>query len=171
MHAMQAKVLRSCLDRSSATMLSFKDASFYRGKLRSLSQTIAMAKLKLVQGQAGKGAEASLSKFINSSYQLFFALFFSFNNKKHKNLLKPLFYSVLANLKKENFQKFNLKQRNLKNPIFAPIFRKRLFLENWQITGHKKTHKMITEGEIARNPYFYSAKTNLVQIITLAWPR
>ena len=69
-------------------------------------------------------------KFINSSYHIYFAFFFSINNKKHKNLLKPLCYSVLANLKKENFQKFNLKLRNLENPIFAPFFRKRLFLEN-----------------------------------------
>ena len=33
------------------------------------------------------------------------------------------------------------KQRNLNNPIFSPFFRKRLFLENWQITGHKKNTK------------------------------
>ena len=39
-------------------------------------------------------------KFRNSSYH-----FFSFKNKQHKNLLKPLFYSVLANLKKRIFQK------------------------------------------------------------------
>ena len=74
---------------------------------------------------------------------IFFAFFFSFNNKNTKICWNPYFYSVLANLKKENFQKFNLKQRNLKNPIFAPFFRKkkkkkRLFLENWQITRHKK---------------------------------
>ena len=36
MHAMQATVLRSCLDRSSATMLSFRDASFSEGKLQRL---------------------------------------------------------------------------------------------------------------------------------------
>ena len=30
-------------------------------------------------------------KFINSSYHFFWAIFFSFKNKKHKNLLKPLF--------------------------------------------------------------------------------
>ena len=33
----------------------------------------------------------------------------------------------------------NLKHRNLKNTIFAPFFEKRLFLENWQTTGHKTT--------------------------------
>ena len=30
-------------------------------------------------------------KFINSSYHCFWPIFFSFKNKKHKNLLKPLF--------------------------------------------------------------------------------
>ena len=81
-------------------------------------------------------------KFINSSYHFYSCLFFSFKNKKHKNLLKPLFlYSVLANLKKENFPKINLKHRNLKNPIFAPIFWKRPCLDNCQIIGHKKNTK------------------------------
>ena len=51
-----------------------------------------------------------------------FCLFLLFEQQKHKNLLKPLFYSVLANLKKDNFQKMNLKQRNLKNPILHPFF-------------------------------------------------
>ena len=57
---------------------------------------------------------------------IFFLPFFLFQ-KKHKNLLKPLFYSVLANLKKEKFRKINLKHRNLKNPIFAPFFEKGYF--------------------------------------------
>ena len=35
---------------------------------------------------------------------IFFAFFFSFNNKKHKNVLKPYFHSVLANLKKRIFK-------------------------------------------------------------------
>ena len=61
-------------------------------------------------------------KFIHSSYHIFFAFFFSFNNKNTKICWNPYFYSVLANLKKENFQKFNLKQRSLENPIFAPVF-------------------------------------------------
>ena len=30
-------------------------------------------------------------KFINFSYHFFLPIFFSFKNKKHKNLLKPLF--------------------------------------------------------------------------------
>ena len=79
-------------------------------------------------------------KFINSSYHLFSCLFFSFKNKNTKICWNPYFYSVLANLKKENFPKSNLKHRNLKNPIFAPIFWKRLFLDNCQIIGHKKKH-------------------------------
>ena len=102
----------------------------------------------------------------------FFAIFFSFNNKNTTNCWTPYCYSVLANLKKDNFQNLNLKHWKLKNPIFAPFFRKRLFLENCKIIGHKKKHKMITEQKkIAWNPYFYSVKTNLAHIITLAWPR
>ena len=38
-----------------------------------------------------------------------------------------IFYSVLSKLKKENFEKLNLKQRNLKNPVFAPFFEKGYF--------------------------------------------
>ena len=34
-----------------------------------------------------------------------------------------------------------LKHKNLKNPIFAPFFEKKKFLENWQIIGHKKHTK------------------------------
>ena len=79
----------------------------------------------------------------NSSYH-FLALFFSCNNKTQKSCWNPYFCSVLANLKKENFQNKNLKQRNSKNPILAPFFWKRLFLENWQIIGHKKKLIMIT---------------------------
>ena len=63
----------------------------------------------------------------------FFLAFFFFKIKKHKNLLKPLFYSVLANLKKDNFPNINLKHRNLKNPIFAPIFEKGYFQTKIQI--------------------------------------
>ena len=80
-------------------------------------------------------------KFINSSYH-FFLPFSSLSTTKNTKICRNhYFYCVLANLKKDTFPKFNLKQRNLKNPIFAPFFRKRLFLENWQITGHKKNTK------------------------------
>ena len=81
------------------------------------------------------------TKFINSSYHFFcFSLFFSFNNKKTQKSAETPIFIVFQQPKKENFQTFNLKQRNLKNPIFAPFFqKKKLFLENWQITGHKKT--------------------------------
>ena len=72
---------------------------------------------------------------------LFFLAFFSFSKTKNTRICwNPYFYSVLANLKKENFPKINLKHRNLKNPIFAPIFWKRLFLDNCQIIGHKRKH-------------------------------
>ena len=37
----------------------------------------------------------------------FLPIFFSFNNKRHKNELKPYFYSVLANLQTDNFQNVN----------------------------------------------------------------
>ena len=40
----------------------------------------------------------------NSSYHFFLPIFFSFNNKKHKNCWNPYFYSVLANLKKRIFK-------------------------------------------------------------------
>ena len=71
----------------------------------------------------------------------FFLPFFSFSKTKNTKICwNPYFYSVLANLKKENFPKINLKHRKLKNPIFAPIFWKRLFLDNCQIIGHKKKH-------------------------------
>ena len=76
-------------------------------------------------------------QIINSSYH-FFLPFFSLSKTKNTIICwNPYFYSVLANPKKDNFPKINLKHRNLKNPIFAPIFWKRLFLDNCQIIGHK----------------------------------
>ena len=121
--------------------------------------------------------------FINSSYHLFLPVFFSPNNRKHKKCWNPYFYSVLAP-KKENFQILYLKHWKLKNPMFAPFFWKRLFLENCQIIGHKKKNKMITEcaNQISWNHYFYRLKNklgpdnniknpNLDQIITLKNPK
>ena len=90
-------------------------------------------------------------------FQLSFvwALFFSVNNKKHNNLLKPLLYSVLANLKNIIFQKRNLKQRNLKKKkrflhsfFEKKLKKKRFFFGNLQKIGHKK-HIMITAHKIA----------------------
>ena len=102
------------------------------------------------------------AKFINSSYH-FFCLFSSLSTTQNtNNCWNPYFYSVLANLKKENFQNLNLKHWKLKNPIFAPFFWKRLFLENCQKIGDKKKkHKMITEcaKQISWNHYFYRLKT------------
>ena len=73
---------------------------------------------------------------------IFFLPFFLFQKQKNTKICwNPYFYSVLANLKKENVPKINLKHRNLKNPIFAPIFWKRLFLDNCQKIGHKKNTK------------------------------
>ena len=52
----------------------------------------------------------------------FLSFFFLFQQQKHKNALKPLFYSVLAKPKKRDFSKIISKHRKLKNPIFAPFF-------------------------------------------------
>ena len=93
----------------------------------------------------------------------FFAYFFSFNNTKPPNCWNPYFYSVLANLKKENFQKNNLKHWKLKKPIFAPLFWKKAIFRklknNWT---PKKTQNDSWAPKIAWNPYFYSAK--------MTWP-
>ena len=100
-------------------------------------------------------------KFINFSYH-FFCLFSSLSKTKNTKICwNPYFYSVFANLKNENFQNLNLKHWNLKNPIFAPFFWKRLFLENCRIIGDKKKHKMITEcaKQISWNHDFYRLKT------------
>ena len=51
-----------------------------------------------------------------------FVPLFSFNNKKHKSALKPIFYSVLAKSKQDIFQKVVSKHRKLKNLTFAPFF-------------------------------------------------
>ena len=67
---------------------------------------------------------------------IFFAFFFSFNNKT-QNLAETLFDSVWTNRKIQNL---NLKHRtSKKKTIFAPFFWKRLSLENCQIIGHQKT--------------------------------
>ena len=102
----------------------------------------------------------------------FFLLFSSLTTTKNTKISwNPYFYSVLAHLKKENFQNWNLKHRKLKNPNFAPFFWKRLFLENWLIIGNKKTHNDNWAQKIAWNPYFYSAKMTLAKILTLTWPK
>ena len=58
---------------------------------------------------------------------IFFCLFSSLSTTKTQKMLKPLFHSVLANLKKENFQTFKLKTLKIENPIFAPFFEKGYF--------------------------------------------
>ena len=113
-------------------------------KNRGFSKGSFGKKTVMRHGTAIFGQKNQIQKF---QLSFVFAFFFSFNNKKHNNLLKPLFLQCFSRPKKENFQKMNLKQRNSKNPIFAPFFRKRLFLGNWQKTGHKKKHKMITEHQ------------------------
>ena len=77
----------------------------------------------------------------------FFCLFSSLSTTKNpNNCWNPYFYSVLANLTKENFQKITLNTENWKKQI-APLLWKMPFLENWKITGHQKQHKMITEHQ------------------------
>ena len=104
---------------------------------------------------------------------IFLGSFLLCQQQKHKNLQKPLFLECFSKPKKDNLQKMNLRQRNLKNPIFAPFFfRKRLVLENCQIIGHQNNHNMITVCAKNRlKPLFLSATNNLAQIITPTWPR
>ena len=101
---------------------------------------------------------------------MFWAYSFLFQQEKHKNRLKPLFYSVLANLKKRNFN-IKLKTENLgkKNKFCTLFFWKGLFLENWQIIGHtKNTHKMISEQKkIAWSHNKYRPKITLAQLVPL----
>ena len=78
---------------------------------------------------------------------------FSFNNKNTKTSWNPYFYSVLANLKKDNFQNFNSKHRKLGKPIFAPFFEK-IFLENGRELDTKNTQNDNWE-KIAWNHYKY----------------
>ena len=55
----------------------------------------------------------------------FFLAFFLFQQQKIS--WNPYFYSILTNLKNQNFQILNLKHRKLRNPIFAPFFEKGYF--------------------------------------------
>ena len=55
-------------------------------------------------------------------------------------MLKPLCYSVLANLKKRSFTKKLKTEKFVKNNISAPNFQtETAFFENWLITGPIKT--------------------------------
>ena len=68
---------------------------------------------------------------------IFFGLFSSLSKTKNTKICwNPYFYSVLANLKNENFQNLNSKHWKLKNPIFAPLFLKkaifRKLANNWK---------------------------------------
>ena len=79
------------------------------------------------------GQKTQIHKF---QLSFFLGLFLLFQQQKTQKYAEtPIFYSVLANLKKENFQKINLKQRNLENPIFAPFFSKKAIFRklatNW----------------------------------------
>ena len=92
----------------------------------------------------------------------FLPVFFSFNNTKHKILLKPLFLKCFSKPKKREFSKFKLKTLKIGKPNFCTLFLKKAIFrklpENW---GQKKKHKMITEcaKQISWNHYFYRLKT------------
>ena len=93
-----------------------------------------------------------------------FAFFFSFNNKKHKNLLEPLFLYCFSKPKKENLQEINLKQRNLKKNYFCTFLKKAIFRKlanNWT---QKKAHKMRTEQK-------KSPETPIFIVRKQTWPR
>ena len=68
------------------------------------------------------GPKTQIQKF---QLSFSFCLFSLSTTKNTKISWNPYFYSVLTNLKKENFQILNLKHRKLKNPIFAPFFWKK----------------------------------------------
>ena len=71
----------------------------------------------------------------------------SFSTTKTQQLAEPPdFYSLVANLEKDDFQNLDLKHSQLKNPEFAP-FLKKAILENCQIIGNQQKHKMITEQQ------------------------
>ena len=100
------------------------------------------------------GQKNQIQKF---QLSFFWAPFFSVNNKNHKNLLKPLFYSVLANLKK----RMTLKQRNLKTQFLHPFFEKaidRKLPDNW---AQKKDNCVCAKNRL--KPLFLQAKNNLAR--------
>ena len=68
-------------------------------------------------------------KFINFSYHLLLAYFLLFQQQKTPKIAEtPVFYSVLANLKKENFQTKKLKTLKIEKTIFLhPFFEKGYF--------------------------------------------
>ena len=68
-------------------------------------------------GQKNPNSEIPVIIFLPCSYLS--------KTKNTKICWNPNFYDVLANLKKEDFPKINLKHRKLKNPIFAPFFWKK----------------------------------------------
>ena len=76
------------------------------------------------------------------SFFAFLPFSISFNDKKPQKLLKPNFYSALANIRKRIFINQNLKQRNLKN---APFLKPKNVFRKLQDIWAQKSHKMITE--------------------------
>ena len=96
-------------------------------------------------------------KFYKFQLSFVFACFLLFQQYKNTKIRwNPYFYSVLANLKKENFENLNLKHWKLENPIFAPFYWKRLFFRKLPQNWGQKKHKMITEcaKQISWNHYF-----------------
>ena len=104
------------------------------------------------------------TKTRNSSYHFFT---YSFLFQQPKLAETPTLW-CFSKPKKDIFQNLNSKHRKLGTPIFAPFLQKRLFWENWQIIGHKKSHKMITEQkQITWNHYKYRSEMTLAQLVPL----
>ena len=95
----------------------------------------------------------------------FLPIFFLFQQQNKKSW-NPLFYTVLANLKRE-FSKFKLKTQKT---FFAPFFLKKAIFRQLPDNWAPKKHTMITEQKNRLKPPIYSAKMTLAQLITLTWP-
>ena len=110
------------------------------------------------------GQKTQIQKF-----QLSFFLPFSLATTKSTQISwNPYFCSVLTNLK-TNIFKIQLKTEKKKNNVCTLFLKKAIFRklpDNWA----PQKHTMTTERKIAWNPYFYSAKMTLAQLITLTWP-
>ena len=75
-------------------------------------------------------------------FQLSFFLptFFSFNNKKHKQIAENPIFIVFSKPQKREFSKFKLKTLKIEKPNFCTLFwSKRAIFRKMQKIGHKKT--------------------------------
>ena len=68
------------------------------------------------------GQKTQIQKF---QLSFVFLPFFLFQKQKTKICWNPYFYSVLANLKKDNFPKIKLKTQKFEKPKFCTLFSKK----------------------------------------------